>query len=130
MRRANQMKENTMNNVTKCSVAIAIAGATTLGVASPSWAAPVLSNTVAVKAAVPSATTDVRYYRRGFRNHGGLILGGLALGAVGAVAAQGYYRDRPYGAYGYGEPYRGRYVYGPAYGQPYGYAPAYGYGGW
>jgi hypothetical protein len=128
-----------MSNVTmKRSVALAIAGAMAIGVASPAWAAPVLSNTAAVKAAVPAATTDVRYYRNGYRNNGGLIIGGLALGVIGAVAAQGYYRDRAYGGpYGYAEaPYRGGYGYGPGYGYApayapaYRYAPAYGYGGW
>jgi hypothetical protein len=38
----------------KRSVAIAIFGALTIGAASPSGATPVLSNTVAVKAAAPS----------------------------------------------------------------------------
>jgi hypothetical protein len=112
------MTMNTM--MTKCSIAIAIAGAMTIGVASPSWAAPVLSNTAAVATAAPNAATDVRYYRngyrRGYRNHGGAIVGGLALGVIGAVAADGYYRDRAYdGPYGYGGSSNG-----------YGYAPAYG----
>jgi hypothetical protein len=115
----------TMNMMTtKRSIALAIAGAMTIGVAGPSWAAPVLSNTAAVKAAAPSAVSDVRYYRNGYRNNGGLIIGGLALGVFGAVAAQGYYRDRVYnGPYGYaGTPYG--YGYAPAYG----YAPTYRYG--
>ena len=110
-----------MNKMTtKRSIAIAIAGATAIGVASPSWAAPVLSNTATVATVVPKAATDVRYYRngyhRGYRNNGGAIIGGLALGAIGAVAAQGYYRDRTYSEpYGYG-------------GSPYGYRYAPGYG--
>lgn len=91
-----------MNKITT-TCALAIAGVVTIGAASPSSAAPVLSNTVAVEAAAPNAVTQVRYYRRGYRNNGGLIVGGLALGAIGAVAAQGYYRDRAYdGPYGYG----------------------------
>ena len=106
--------------MTKCSIAIAIAGVMTIGVASPSWAAPVLSNTAAVATAAPNAVTDVRYYRngyhRGYRNDGAAIAGGLALGVIGAVAAEGYYRNRAYdGPYGYGGRSDG-----------YGYAPAYG----
>jgi branched-subunit amino acid ABC-type transport system permease component len=115
-----------MNKMTtKRSIAIAIAGAMTIGVAipiaSPAFAAPVLSNTAAVATAAPSAVTDVRYYRngyhRGYRNHGGAIVGGLALGVIGAVAAQRYYRDRTYD-----EPYGYR---DNSYG--YGYAPGYDY---
>jgi hypothetical protein len=113
--------------MTKGALAIAVAGAMTIGVASPSWAAPVLSNTAAVKAAAPNAVTDVRYYgngyRRGYRNNGGLIVGGLALGAIGAVAGQryyrgdGYYRDGYYGDRAYAQPYGYRsYGYEPGYG--------------
>jgi len=107
--------------MTMYSIAIAIAGAMTISIASPSWATPVLSNAAAVATAAPNAATDVRYYRdgyrRGYRNHGGAIVGGgLALGVIGAVAAEGYYRDRAYGApYGYGGNSDG-----------YGYAPGYG----
>jgi len=79
--------------MTMYSIAIAIAGAMTIGVASPTWAAPVLANTAAVATAAPNAATDVRYYRngyhRGYRNNGGAIVGGLALGVIGAVAADG-----------------------------------------
>jgi hypothetical protein len=122
---ARTREEMTMNTtMTMYSIAIAIAGAMTIGVASPTWAAPVLSNTAAVATAAPNTATDVRYYRdgyrRGYRNHGGAIVGGLALGVIGAVAADGYYRDRAYGApYGYGGGSDG-------YGYGYGYAPGYG----
>jgi hypothetical protein len=115
------MTMNTMNKMTTMRpIAIAIAGAMTIGVASPSWAAPALSNSAAVGTAAPNRVTDVRYYRdryhRGYRNDGGAVIGGLVLGGIGAVAAQRYYRDRPYdGPYGYSaNPYG------------YGYAPGYG----
>jgi hypothetical protein len=117
----------TMNTtMTMYSIAIAIAGAMTIGIASPTWAASVPANTAAVATAAPNAATDVRYYRdgyrRGYRNHGGVIAGGLALGVLGAVAGQGYYRDRAYdGPYGYGGRSDG-YGYAPRYG----YAPGYG----
>jgi hypothetical protein len=122
-----------MNNLmTKCSIAVALAGAMTIAVASPSWAAPVLSNTAAVATAAPNAATDVRYYRdgyrRGYRNTGAAIVGGLALGAAGAVAADGYYRNRAYdGPYGYGGSDGYGYAPGYRYAPAYGYAPGYGY---
>lgn len=105
---------------------VAIAGAVALGAAAPSWAAPVLSSTTAVKEAAPSAVSDVRYrgyrgYRGGhYRNNGaGIALG--VLGVAGAVAGAA--------AYGHGNP--GYYRHGYSGGGPYdGYArgPAsYGY---
>ena len=118
--------------MTMNSIAIAIAGAMTIGIASPTWAASVPSNTGAVATAAPNAVTDVRYYRNGYRhghrNYGGVIAGGLALGVIGAVAGQGYYGDRAYdGPYGYGGRSDG-YRYAPGYGSAprYGYAPGYG----
>jgi len=123
-----------MNKMTmKRSAALAIAGAMAITLASPSWAAPVLSNAAGAKARAPNAVTNARHYRNGYRdggrayrNDGGAIIGGLALGVIGAVAAQGYYRDRGYdGPYAYGgDPYRSGYGYGPGYG----YAPGYAYG--
>ena len=106
--------------MTMYSIALVIAGAMTIAVASPTLAAPVLSNTAAFATAAPNLATDVRYYRdgyrRGYRNNGADIVGGLALGVIGAVAAEGYYRDRAYdGPYGYGGRSDG-----------YGYAPGYG----
>ena len=97
-------------NTTKTihATAIAIVGAMPIGFASPTWAASVPSSTAAVATATPDAARDVRYYRdgyrRGYRNHGGLVAGGLALGVIGAVAGRGYYRDHAYeGPYGYGD---------------------------
>ena len=89
----------------------------------PARAAPVLSNTAAVRSALDSSITDVRWgggWGGGWGWGGGALaaglIGGLALGAL-ATAPYGY------GGYGYGYP---AYGYGyPAYG--YGYAPSYGY---
>jgi len=53
--------------MTMYSIAIAIAGAMTIDIASPTWAASVPSNTAAVATAAPTAATDVRYYRNGYR---------------------------------------------------------------
>ena len=53
--------------MTMYSIAIAIAGAMTIDIASPTWAASVPSNTAAVATAAPNAATDVRYYRNGYR---------------------------------------------------------------
>ena len=105
-------------SIKKRAIALAIAGATALGAVTSAWSAPVLSSTAALKAAVPSDVSDVRYrgrYRRG-GNGAGVALG--ILGVVGAVAAANAYRNNGYG-YGYGNPYYG---YGPGYG--------YGYGGY
>jgi hypothetical protein len=114
----------------------AAAVATTLGAAGPSWAAPVLTMTTAVKAAVPSAASDVRYYRgryyRGgyYRNNGGAVALGI-LGAVGGVAAASTYNRGPYyQPQGY---YYGGYGGGPSYyggGPQYGYGPGAGYYGY
>jgi hypothetical protein len=93
-----------MNKVVGIGLAAAVLGAAI----APSSAAPVLSSTMAVKAAANDQVTDVRW-RRG----AGVAIGvgaGLALGA--ALAAPRYHSP-----------------YYPAYGYGYGYAPAYGYGG-
>ena len=102
----------------KRAVVIAVAGAVALGAASPSWAAPVLSSTTAVKAAAPSAVSDVRYrgHRRYYRNNGAGIALGI-LGVAGAVAGAAVYNNGYYGDRGY---YRQGY---------YGGGPDYGYGG-
>lgn len=107
------MNEQTM----KRAVAIAVASAVVFGAVSPSWAAPVLSSTAAVRTAVPSAVSDVRYrgHRRYYRNNGAGIALGI-LGVAGAVAGAATY-DHYYGDRGY---YRQGY---------YGGGPGYGYGG-
>ena len=125
-----------MNNQTmKRALVIAIAGIIGLGATAPSWSAPVSSATTAVKAAAPSAVSDVRYRNRGYsRNTGAAAAVGI-LGVAGALAAQSAYRHNSYGYPGY---YQQGYApgyyqqgYAPGYYQQ-GYAPGYyqqGYGG-
>lgn len=103
----------------KRAVVIAIGGAVALGVVTPSSAAPVLSNTTAVKEAAPSAITDVRY--RGHRgrvyrsNGAGVALG--ILGAAGAVVGATAYGRGSYRNPGYQRGYYdGGYGGGPYYG--------------
>jgi hypothetical protein len=107
-----------------CALAAALAGAGSLGNGYSAAAAPVLSNTAAVKQALPSAVTDVRYYRGGGAFFGGLVIGGL----LGAAISRPYY----YGYPGYGYAYYPAYSYGPVYPYAYGYpvyGPSYGYVG-
>ncbi len=126
-------------NKTRTGVALAVAGALALGTVAPSLAAPVPASPGAVKAAASSPAINVRYYGHGGWHGGwfpGAILGGLALGALGAATypywGYGYY-DAPYAYYDDG--YYGTYGYGYApYAYGYGYAPGFGYrghyGGW
>jgi hypothetical protein len=108
-------------------IVIAIAAATAFSTGTPAWSAPVMSSTAALKSAVPSAVTDVRY-RRYYRSNGaGAALG--ILGVVGAVASA--YRHNGYGYDGYGRPYGYPAYYQQGYGGPY-YNPGYygRHGGW
>jgi peptidoglycan/LPS O-acetylase OafA/YrhL len=116
---AQKREDMTMNNQTvKRALVVAIAATIALGAVTPSWSAPVLSTTTAVKAAAPSAVSDVRYRNRGYyRNDGAAVALGI-LGVAGAVAAGSAYRDNSYGypgyyQQGYGGPYDG-YARGPA----------------
>ena len=105
--------------------ALGLAGALTV-TASSSIAAPVLTNTAAVKTAVPDDLTQVRW---GWGWGLGAFIGGLALGAALTTPSYAYY-GYPYGySYG-GYPYSYGYWGG---GYPYwGYRTAYwgGYPGW
>jgi hypothetical protein len=101
--------------------ALGVAGAVVIATASPSWAAPVLSNTAAVRTAASSEVTDVHYYRRGYHRHG--------------YYGRGYHRHGYYGRGYYGRGYYGGGYYGRGYGYPYGgnpypYPSGYGWGGW
>ena len=88
-----------MRNILKPAVGLGFAAAMALSVA-PAAAAPVLTNTTAVKAAVPDDATQVRSRGRAWRGHGWVpgAAAGLAAGAVigGAVAASPYYHGGYY----------------------------------
>jgi hypothetical protein len=109
--------ETERNEAFKRSVAIVTVAAITLGAVLPLSAAPIVSNTDGVKAALSNPLTDVRYSRRGYHRGYGYgyavpaIAGGLAVGIIGAATGQGYYGPG----------------YGPAYGPGYrpGYQPGY-----
>jgi hypothetical protein len=121
------------------AIAIALVSATTLGIAGTSHAMS-LPSQGALKAAVPSNTTEVQW-RRGWGWGPGIGIG-IAAGAITAAALAsrpwggGYWGGYPgyayppaYGyGYGYGPAYSYGYGYGPAYSYGYGYAPAYSYG--
>lgn len=101
------------------AMAVVVAGATAIAGALPASAAPVLTNTAALKQALPGDVQDVRWRGGGGAFFGGLIAGGL----IGAAFARPYYYGYPgyYGGYGYG--------YAPyAYGYSYPYYSSYGYG--
>jgi uncharacterized membrane protein len=75
--------------------ALGVAGAVAIATARPSWAAPVASNTAAVRTAASNQVTDVRYHRRGYYGRG--------------YYGRGYH-GRGYG-YPYAYPYGGNYPY-------------------
>jgi hypothetical protein len=105
-----------------------IAGATATVFAitaiAPATAAPVLSNTAAVKSAADSPVVDVRWGWGGWLAAG--VIGGIALGALSSpYYGYGYAPAYSY-PYGYGG-YAGYYGYSP---YTYGYAPYYGYSGY
>ena len=113
-------------NIIAKTLACGFAGALALGMTSPSWAAPVTSNTAALKADAPATITDVRWRGHGWGGPGPFIAG-AALGLIGSAAfaathpyyGYGYYPG-PYAYYGYGAPYA-------YYDEPYAYysGPAY-----
>lgn len=98
------------------SAALAVAALLTV---TPALAAPVPSGTVALKSAVASPLTDVRWRHRGW--HGGGVGAGLATGLLlgGIIGASPYYYGGPPAYYGPPVYYRPRY-YAPAYGYRYG----------
>ena len=105
----------------RTAIALALASATTLGLANTSHAMS-LPAQGALKQAVPSHTTEV-YWRRGGGWGGPGIGVGIAAGALTAAALA----SRPYWGGGYWGGYPG-YAYSPAYDYGYDYAPAYAYG--
>src|SRR5262245_47870743 len=117
-----------LNTATKHTIILGTAGVLALCAIPPTSAAPVLSNTAAVKSAADSWVSDVRWRRYGGWGRGAVaagVIGGLALGA--AAAARSSYYGYGYPSYGYGYTY-------PSYGYGYSYAPYssgyYGYGGY
>ena len=107
-------------------VALGVAGALAIGLAvsaGPVLAAPVTSNTAALKQIDVSNVVDVQWGRRGYRRGAGPWVAGAALGIIGGAIAAQAYRDNYYYDEGYAY---GRYPYAAPYpAQPYygGYAP-------
>jgi hypothetical protein len=108
-----EVGEESIMGTTNRSLAIGVAAAISLGSAfalgatSPSQAAPLSINALALKEAAPENVIDARY--RGYRGYrGSHAFAGLALGVVGAVIAHQAYRHHYHQPYGY-------------YHQPYGY---------
>jgi hypothetical protein len=113
------------------AMAVVVAGATAIAGAVPASAAPVLTNTAAVKQALPGDVQNVRWGWRGGWG-GGAFFGGLVAGGlIGAAFARPYYYGYPgYYGYGYGygySPYAYGYSY-PYYSDGYAYPYSYGYG--
>lgn len=112
----------------RCANMVGVVAALTLGVATPTWAAPVSSHAAGLNTAVHSDVTQVRArgrapvrHYRGNRGNGAAAAAVLGIvGTAAAIAAANANRDRYYGGYGY-QP-------APAYGYGYQPAPAYGYG--
>jgi hypothetical protein len=130
----------------KATFLAALGVITTSAFATPTGAAPLLTNIRAMKAALDTPVTQVRYggwrgggYRGwggGYRGWGGRGWGyrGYGLGAAavvgGAVASSAYYGGSPYYGGDYGSYYGGD--YGSYYGAGYDSCscPQYGYGGY
>lgn len=93
--------------VTKTMLALGVAATVMTGAITPTMAAPLATNSMAVKEAAP--TDDVTQVRRWYRGWGGAVLGigALAL-AYEAGRRHRHHRNYYYGGY-------------PAYGYGYGY---------
>jgi hypothetical protein len=85
------------------ALALGLSGAMALGGATSPLAAPVLSATLALKAAAPDHSTNV-YWRGRWGWGGGLVAAGLAAGFIGAAATAAYGGYYPYPAYTYAYP--------------------------
>ena len=96
-------------NISKFAFGIGAAGLLAASLIAPASAAPVLTNTAAVKSASDIQPTQVRWRR------GGAVAAGVGVGllAGAAIASQSRY---------YGDSY-----YEPGYGAGYGYEPGYDY---
>ncbi len=114
-------------SISKHVLGVGVAGLLALSAAMPASAAPVLSNTAAVKQAAEAQTTEVCW-----RNNGGAVAAGVGVGllagaAIASSQQRSYYAD-PY--YAPAPQYYGSQQY---YGSPtveyYEPAPSYGYYG-
>jgi len=111
-------------NVSWRRLALGIAGA--IALATSSQAAPVLSSTAGLKAAVSDHATEVRWRRGGVA--AGIAAGVLAGAVIGAATAPYYYGGYGYPGYAYSYP---AYGYPPSAYGAYAYSPGYygaGYG--
>jgi hypothetical protein len=121
----------TISTLRARALVLATAGAIAATAVTPTFAAPVLSNTAAVKSAVNGDVIDVRYRGRGV----GLgIAAGVAGAAIVAGAASRAYADPYYGGYynaapGYYAEPTYQYYAEPSY-QYYGAPTGYYYGGY
>ena len=129
------MSSKTIKNAAALAAgALGVACAVAIATGNPSWAAPVASNTAAVRTAASNKLTDV-YYRRGYRGRGYYGRGYYGRGYYGH---RYYPRGYAYPYRGYAYPYRG-YAY-PYGGYAYPYYPyanpspylgfGFGWGGW
>ena len=113
---------------TSRAMAVVVAGATAIAGAFPASAAPVLTNTAAVKQALPGDVQNVRWGWRGGWGGGAFVGGLVAGGLIGAAFARPYYGYPNYYGYGYGYGYS-PYAYGYSYPYYSDYAyPSYSYG--
>ena len=119
--------------VSKYTICIGCAAVLVVVANAPASAAPVLSNSAALKSAADNAVTDVRWVaRRGWGRRAAVATGvGLAVAGVAASYAYGNPYGYGYQSYNYGYPSSYGYApYGTGY---YGYAPSsynYGYSGY
>jgi hypothetical protein len=118
--------------VTKYAICIGYAAMLVLAANAPASAAPVLSNSAALKSAADNAVTDVRWVaRRGWAR--AAVATGVGLAVAGAAASYAYGNPYGYGYQSYSYGYPSGYGYAPYGTGYYGYAPSsynYGYSGY
>jgi hypothetical protein len=121
-------------HVTNYSIGFGVITVVGLCFVAPMSAAPVLTNTAALKVAADNPITEVRYIGRGWARRAVGVGAGLAVaGAVASAAAASYGYGYPYGYGSYGYGYPSSYGYAPYGSGSYGYSPYsynYGYGGY
>ena len=118
--------------LTKYAICIGYAAALVLAANAPASAAPILSNTAALKTAADNGVTDVRWVaRRGWAR--AAVATGVGLAVAGAAASYAYGNPYRYGYQSYSYGYPSSYGYAPYGTGYYGYAPYsynYGYSGY